>query len=86
MRVQPVGDRLGGRGHPRIAQPIEVRQVTTQLGVQRAPIRHVQTRTFPHDQGGPPFRQGAAFQRGQRVRHLVHQGLRKAEMPGAAGR
>ncbi len=52
-------------------QPANRGDISAQFGVELPPMRHRQTRRFPHDQGGPPFRERPALQRGQRVRHLV---------------
>ncbi len=85
VRIEPVGDGLGRGGHPRITHPVQVRGVGAQFGIQGAAVLHVEAGALAHDQGGPPLGERPAFQRGQGVRHLVHQRLGKPQVPAAAG-
>ncbi len=81
VRIQPVRDLFCRRGDPPIAQPIQRADIGAQFGIQDPPILDRQAGRFPHDQGGAPFRERPALQRGQGVRHLMHQRLGQPLMP-----
>ncbi|MDT5325007.1 MAG: hypothetical protein QOF25_2159, partial [Mycobacterium sp.] len=55
LGVEPIGDRLGRRGHPGIAQTRQPRDVGTQLRVQDPSVFDVQAGGLAHDQRGPPL-------------------------------
>ena len=86
LGVQPVRDLFGRRADLLIAQPIQRGAVGAQLGVQHRPVPDRQAGGFPHDQGGPPLRERPAFQRGQGVRHVLHQRLGHRQIPATTGR
>lgn len=56
LGIEPVGNRPGRGGDPRITHPVQCGHVGAQLGVECAAILDVQAGRLPHDQRGPPLR------------------------------